>query len=257
MRFGWAIAVVVIVLAAATLMWRRNELFKQYEYEEEVFLSLDGTATVYVNASIPALDALRGATLDPAPNARIDREAIRRFFTTPVTTVTRLNATRRQGRRFVHVRLDVEDVTRLGEAAPFAWSSYRFGEEKGRFVYRQTVGAAAASDVGQVNWTGQELVAFRLHLPSAIIEHNAGEENHKRGNILVWEQLMTDRLKSRPVDLVAQIETESILSHTLWLFGGTMAGVSVAFGLVVLWIARRGPSPSVEPGGRVSPRAGG
>jgi len=35
-------------------------LFRQYEYEEEIYLSLDGRATVYVNTSIPALNALRG-----------------------------------------------------------------------------------------------------------------------------------------------------------------------------------------------------
>ena len=27
-------------------------LFRQYQYEEEIYLSLDGTATVYVNSSI-------------------------------------------------------------------------------------------------------------------------------------------------------------------------------------------------------------
>ena len=28
--------------------------FRQYEYEEDIYLSLDGTATVYVNSSIAA-----------------------------------------------------------------------------------------------------------------------------------------------------------------------------------------------------------
>src|SRR5438477_1720074 len=95
-------------------------VFRQYEYEEDVYLSLDGSATVYVNSSVPALDALRGASFDPAPNAGLDRNQVREFFETPVTHVTRTVATsRRSNRRFVHVRLDVADVGRLNEAAPF------------------------------------------------------------------------------------------------------------------------------------------
>ena len=35
-----------------------------------------------------------------------------------------VNASRRSNRRFVHVKLDVDDIRRLGEAAPFAWSTY-------------------------------------------------------------------------------------------------------------------------------------
>ncbi|MBW8863097.1 MAG: hypothetical protein JF601_12145, partial [Acidobacteria bacterium] len=41
-----------------------SSLFRQYEYEEDVYLALDGTATVYVNSSIAALNALRGTTFD-------------------------------------------------------------------------------------------------------------------------------------------------------------------------------------------------
>ena len=194
---------------------------------------------MYVNASVPALDALRGASFDPAPNARFDRQGVRDFFTTPVTRVTRVSNSRRNKRRFVHVRMDVDDIRRLGEAAPFAWSSYHFVAEGDHFVYRQVVGPAAAKEVGTVNWTGQELIAFRLHLPSTVIDDNAGEENHRRGNILVWEQPLVDRLKGGPLELAAQMESESILAHTLWLFGGTAVGVALAFGLVVLVIRRR------------------
>ena len=45
-------------------------LFRQYEYEEEMYLSLDGSATMYVNSSIAALNALRGTAFDPNPSGR-------------------------------------------------------------------------------------------------------------------------------------------------------------------------------------------
>ena len=92
-----------------------------------MYLSLDGTATVYVNASLAALNALRGTSFATAPNAPLDREAVARVLFDAVTRVTgQINASRRSNRRFVHVKLDVDDIRRLGEAAPFAWSEYEF-----------------------------------------------------------------------------------------------------------------------------------
>jgi hypothetical protein len=230
------------LIAAAAIACGGGGLFRPYEYEEEMFLSLDGTATVYVNTSVAALDALRGAPFDSGPNVLFDRNAVRAYYSSPVTHVTRVTPSRRSNRRYVHVRLDVDDVTRLGEAAPFAWSRYRFTREGNLYVYRQTVGAPARKDVGNVGWTGREIAAFRLHLPSKITYHNAGPDNPKRGNILVWEQTLSDRLNGQPLELEARMETQSILYRTLWLFGATFAAVAVSFALVIWWVLRRGRS---------------
>src|SRR6202011_4945803 len=74
-------------------------LFRQYEYEEEMYLSLDGTATVYVNSSVAALDALRGASFDTNPDAPLDRAKVRDFFSTPVTRVRGAVTTSRRSNR--------------------------------------------------------------------------------------------------------------------------------------------------------------
>jgi hypothetical protein len=140
MRIGAAMALLA-ALALSGVSCSRSEFFRQYEYEEDVYLSLDGGATVYVNASAAALDALRGASFDTSSNAAIDREAVRAWFTTPATAVTRRpTLSRRSGRRFVHVRLDVDDVRRLSRATPLDWSAYSFGKDGELFVYRQVVG---------------------------------------------------------------------------------------------------------------------
>ena len=103
----------------------RGGLFRQYEYEEEVYLSLDGTATVYVHASLAALNALRGTSFATAPNAPLDRDGGAGVLHDAGDARRRqVNASRRSNRRFVHVQLDVDDIRRLGEAAPFAWSTY-------------------------------------------------------------------------------------------------------------------------------------
>jgi len=231
---------VLAVVAMAAASCSTGSLFRQYEYEEDVYLSLDGTATVYVNGSVPALNALRGATLDVSPSARLDRDAVRRFYTTPVTRVTQVSQSRRAGRRFVHVRIDVDDVRRLGAVAPFQWSRYDFRRQDDLYLYQQTIGAAVGKDVGNVGWSGTEVVAFRLHLPSKIAYHNAGIENFKRGNILVWEQPLADRLKGEPLVLDARMQSQSILYRTLTLFGLTALAVALTFAAVIVLVLRGG-----------------
>jgi hypothetical protein len=235
----------VVALIVTDVACGGTGLFRQYEYEEDVYLSLDGTATVYVNSSLAALNALRGTSFDTKPAARFDRDAIYAYFSSDIALVGRVSQSRRNNRRFAHVRLDVSDIRRLGEAAPFAWSVYQFKRDGDLFVYRQTVGRAAGKNVGDVGWNGREMVAFRLHLPSIITYHNTGREP-ARGNILVWEQSLTDRLRGTPLtadhtdDLEARMQTQSILYRTLWLFGVTVLVVAATFGVILWWVMRRG-----------------
>jgi hypothetical protein len=213
---------------------------KEYEYEEELYLSLDGSATLNVNASVAALVALRGADLDVDPLARIDRRRIRALFEAPDVQGVAVSLSRRDGRRFVHVSVDLSDVRRAARLAPFAWSVYRFDRRGDVFEFRQTVGAPAGRAVDDVGWTGQEMVLFKMHLPSAILFHNAPSHEVERGNILEWEQPLADRLRGAPLDLQVHLETESILFTTLMLFGSSVIAAAAAFGLVVWWLARRG-----------------
>src|SRR6266699_3651321 len=91
--------------SSARSLWSRFLGSRQYEYDERVDLSLDGSAIVDLNASIPALVALHGAKLDVDPEARLDREAVRAFFAGPGAVLRELSTFRRHGRRFVHVRI--------------------------------------------------------------------------------------------------------------------------------------------------------
>jgi len=215
---------------------------KQYEYEEELYLGLDGSATLNVNASVPALVALRGAELNPSPRARFERERIRAFFDGPGVTVTALSSSRRYGRRFVHVSMDVADVRSLQRVAPFAWSTYRFAREGDIYEFKQVVGAPAAKTMSDVGWNGSELVAFRIHLPSKIAYHNAPSHRTERGNILEWEQMLGDRMRGAPVDIDVQIETQSILARTLLLFGSTIVAAFATLATIIWWVARSGQS---------------
>ena len=212
----------------------------EYEYEEELFLSLDGSAQVNVNTSIAALVALRGADLNVNPRARIDRARVRALFGGPGVEVSTPTLSRRDGRRFVHIRLSVHDLRQLSRVAPLSWSTYRFARRGDTFEYRQVVGAPAAGAAAAAGWTGSEVVAFRVHVPSEINWHNTPSHRVERGNILVWTQPLADRLQGEPVDLEVHMQPETILYTTLLLFASTIVAAAVAFALVIWWVARRG-----------------
>ncbi len=216
-------------------------LFREYEYEEQVHLELDGSATVIVNTSIAALVALRGLTLDATPTAAVDRDAIRAFYQSPVTTVTRVSRPwRRAGRRFVQVRVETEDIRALDRSAPFAWSSYRLVQRGEVVTYTQILREAAGTAPAAAGWRGSEQVAVRLHLPSRIQFHNATTRTVERGNILSWEQPLRERLEGKPLAIEVRMEAESILVRTLTLFGLSAAAAVTLFAAVILWVRRKG-----------------
>jgi hypothetical protein len=238
------LVLMTIVLAASTLSCGgAGRVFKkQYEYEEELYLSLNGSATLNVNASVASLVALRGANLPVDPAARVDRAQVRALYAAAGSEPT-VSLSRRDGRRFVHVSVDVDDVRSLAQIAPLAWSSYVYQREGENMEYRQVVGPAVHQSVGDVGWKGDEVVAFRMHVPSRIEFHNAPSGRVERGNILEWEQPLSDRLSGAPVDMRVQMQSQSILANTLLLFGSMIVLAAAVFGVVIWWVARRGAEP--------------
>jgi hypothetical protein len=232
MRAGVALA--TLLLAGCQALG----LVKQYEYDERIELSLDGSAVVDINASIPALVALRGASLSVDPEARFDRLAFRRLYEGPGVSVRDVSAFRRHGRRFAHVRIDVSDIAELPRVVPLSWSRYRLERLNGEFRFVHEVGPSARLDVGDVGWTGNELIAFRVHPPSRITFHNS-PVGVERGNILVWEQTLRDRLSGAPLRMEARVQSESILYRTLWLFGATFISAMLALAAIIWWVSRR------------------
>lgn len=228
-----------LVLAALVLAGCRDALPKQYEYDEVVDLSLDGSATVYVNGSVPALVALHGIDLDTRPNAPLDRDAVRRFYSSDAATVTRLNSSRRRGRRFVHLELEVPDIRQLSGTPGFRSTRFELAREGDDVVFRRSVGAPIGTRP-DVPWDGSELVAFRAHLPSRIRYHNSPSKEIERGNILVWEQPLAARLRGEPIDMDARMAPESILYSTLWLFGSMIALAAFVFVAIIFLLVRRG-----------------
>jgi hypothetical protein len=237
-----------LLCAAIAASGCHGTLVREYEYDEQVDLSLDGSAVIYVNASIPALVALRGADFDLDPGARMDRTRVRALYERPGVRVAALSSYRRHGRRFVSLRLGVDDIRQVSQVPGLSWSRYQLERSADAYTFTQDVGAAPGRPVGDVGWAGDEMVAFRLHLPSRIRFHNAGTGNFRRGNLLVWEQSLRERLAGNPLHMEARMDTQSILNRTLWLFAGTFAAAMATLATIVWWVRRRGTKTSARPG---------
>ena len=259
----------IVVIAAVTACSGRGPLGPEYEYEEDLTLSLDGSATVVVNASVPALVVLHGLRLNTDLRTRADqlKDEVRAIYSSPVAQVVRINTWSRHGRRFVGIRLKIADIRALPQSAPFAWSRYDLHEEGDQVLYKHALTRAPArtGPVPDVGWKGNELVAFRLHLPARIRFHNSRDletnatRQASRGNILTWEQRLTDRVAGAPIGyaedktpdvMEVRMDRKSILYTTLWLFGfAFLAAVLVLGGLIWLTIRRApaDPGPSSHP----------
>lgn len=247
MRFRMRATLLAIAMTAAACSGGRPAVFApNYEYEEDLTLALDGSATLDVNASVPALAALRGLRLNADPRSRADllKDEARAAYTSPYADVTGVSVWSRSGRRFVGVRLRVPDVRALWKAAPFAWSTYELYADGDQEIFRQTMNGKGAPDPN-AGWKGDEIVAFRLHLPARIRFHNSRDlrtgasRDIGRGNILTWEQTLRDRLDGQPIAwsgdhrpgvMEARMDRQSILHRTLWLF-------AIAFGAAILVLA--------------------
>jgi hypothetical protein len=111
---------VPLLQAALILSWIAgaaacaSPLGRQYEYAEQLYLAVNGSATVVIDASIPSLVALHGLPLDPSLRAAVDRDQVRRLYATSGCADVRVGQPWvRRGRRFVQIRVSARHVREL------------------------------------------------------------------------------------------------------------------------------------------------
>ena len=265
--FDRAVRVAVCALAAALFASAcANPFAPQYEYEEQVYLDVDGHATVVIDSSLLALVAMRGAVIDPLISAATDRSVVRQIVTAAgcqVDNVSRFWT--RHGRTFVQITVSATHVKDLPSCKLLAWSTYSLdviaaGSQPtmpdGGLRFQQHLGAPTpGTNAAPASWSGDELVAFKVHLPSRILDHNVklldGQNGSiERGNILTWAQTFKDRQAGKPLDMRADMDGKSILHTTLWLFAGAFAA-AVAVLVVAIWLVirkgRRSPLANRKP----------
>lgn len=256
-----ALVILAVAMVLGACNGRSGPLGPEYEYEEDLTLRLDGSATLVVNASVPALVALRGLPLNPELRTRGDqlKTQLQEIYASPYTKVGRISNWTRHGRRYVGIHLTISDVRQLSKVGPLSWANHELREDGEQVVYRAMLSRpTVAPDVlGRTGLTGNEIVAFRLHLPARIRFHNSHYLDRTesrpaaRGNILTWEQRLGQRLEGKPIAyaedrtsdvMEVRMDRKSILYRTLWLFGlAFLAALLVIAGLIWLTMRRHVP----------------
>ncbi|HET7697158.1 MAG TPA: hypothetical protein VFK57_15710 [Vicinamibacterales bacterium] len=266
MHSRWRAALLAVAVAAMAAVVSAcggrggGPLGTEYEYEEDLAIRLDGSATLVINASVPALVALRGLPLNTALNTRADelRTQLRSLYSSEHTRVGRISSWARRGRRFVGVHLVVDDIRALTGVAPLSWATYDLRQEGEQFVFRQTLSKPSSPGPLTAGLTGDEVVAFRLHIPARIRFQNSRylEKDESRpaarGNIVTWEQRLRERLQGKPIAyaedrtpdvMEARMDRQSILYRTLWLFGIAFVAAMLVIAALIWLTMRRGGKP--------------
>lgn len=239
----------VLALSSVALLGCTDLLGRQYEYEEQLYLEVDGSAELVVDSSIAALVALRNLPLEPDPSVPVDRDRVAAAYSAPgCGDVTVNRPWMRDGRRFVQVVLEQTDVRNFSGCPPLAWSTFSFereaADEGDQIHYSQVLGPPSAGDPGSVNWTGEELVGFKLHVPSRITYHNVrrledGQPGQPdRGNILTWEQALDDRRLGRQIHMEVRMLAQSTLRRALVLFAAAFSAAVLTI-FAVVWVVLR------------------
>jgi hypothetical protein len=188
----------------------------RYEYEEEVFLEVDGSGEIRINGSRELFAALRGVGGSPDPHF-VTAETLRRFYQSPDLEVLSIKSSRREGRTYLHLRARFEDLRRLAKHPAFAGRRFVLEDEDDELRLEAEIhGGERLPGVRGLSRQGQ--VGFRFHFPSPVRFHNA-PDGIRRGNILAWEQTVAEHLQGNPIQLEAHFDQTSVLAASLFLFG--------------------------------------
>ena len=84
-----------------------------------------------------------------------------------------------------------------------------------------------------------------MHLPSRIRFQNVkrldgSNGTTERGNILTWEQRLSDRRAGVPVAIVVKMDGTSILNTTLLIFAGAFVAAVLVLVSIIWWVVRKG-----------------
>ena len=211
----------------------------RYEYEHEFWLRVDGSGAVNVTGRPALWTAFKGLGSASGPEAAASVEAARSLFERSGLRVRRATLTRREGRPYLFVSAEFEDVNALDGAPAFPDLEIAMRKEQDRLVLEGTWARPGDTpEVGALDRQG--LMAVRFHLPSKVYGHKNAADGVERGNIVGWRQGVAEALDGRALDFGAEMDDRSILLSTVILFASAilLALLLLAGGLWAL--VRRG-----------------
>jgi len=201
-----------------------------YEYEEEVFLEVDGSGEMRMSGSTAAVAALHGLEAATAESAKA-------LFEGEGVEILSALETERERRRFVHVEARFSDWEKLCRLPAFRDRGCRLakGEEDLALELSFPSPRAAAPE----GLDPQALLALRYHFPSTIRFHNSPSDI-ERGNILSWKRTLREHLAGRPLDVEVRFDRRTILAAAVSVMGLALGLVLASIAIALFLMVRKG-----------------
>jgi hypothetical protein len=222
-------------LAASVLLIAGLHGCIRYEYEHEFWLRVDGSGTVNVTGRPALFLAFKG--LGQAADGEATAEAVRRSFEAAGLRVRRVTLTRREGRAYVFVSADFDDINKLTPSPAFPdlrLALVRAGEQ-----LRLEGAWARPGSEGKVP-EAEGFMAVRFHLPSKVYSHQNAADGVERGNIVSWRQEVAAGLEGQGLPFGVVMDSRSILRSTLTLFAGALVLAAALLSGGLYLVARQG-----------------
>lgn len=215
-------------MRAAFLLLLAASACATYEYEEEVFLEVDGSGQIRMSGSTDAIAALHD--LEEA-----GVESAKALFEGEGVEILSALATEREGRTFVHVEARFSDWEKLCRLPAFHERRCRL--TKGADDLALDLSLPSPQAAAPETADPQALLALRYHFPSTIRYHNA-PGGIERGNILSWKRTLREHFAGRPLDLEARFDRRTVLAATARVMGLALGLVAASI-TAALWVMVR------------------
>lgn len=206
-----------------------------YEYEEEVFLEVDGSGRLRMSGSSEILEVLHA---DSNRGNGGSTSSMTSRFEGPGFELDSVRETERDGRSFVHVQGRFTNWNELCALPAFADRECRLDVTDDDELELYLTLPSPEGDIPEGVPPGASL-ALRFHFPSAVNYHNA-HGDMERGNIIVWERTVSEHFNATALVVEARFERRSVLATTVIILGTAVSVVLFSVALALLLIVRKG-----------------
>lgn len=201
-----------------------------YEYEEEIFLEVDGSGRFRVSGSAEALESIHGLE-------KADAAVMERYFEDPSVALASVRENEKNGRRFVHVQGRFSHWSDVCRHPAFAERGCGLIETQDGLKLRFSLPPLSRPPPDSSD--EEAILAVRFHIPSTVTYHNAAR-GIERGNILRWERPLWSHSGEEPLEITVEFDRRSVLSATVRILVLALSTVVVAILVAVGAMVRKG-----------------
>lgn len=201
-----------------------------YEYEEEVYLEVDGSGEIRMSGSTDVVGALHGLS-------ETSVETASNLFEGQGVEILSAFETERERRKFVHVEARFSDWESLCGLPVFRDRRCRLERGEEGLALELSLPSPRVKALERID--PQALLALRYHFPSTIRHHNSAGDV-ERGNILAWKRTLREHFAGRPLELAVRFDRRTILAATVRVMGLALALVLGSIATALFVMVRKG-----------------